>query len=149
VGRSKNGGHRKRGYRMIRKLKPPVGWNGDYMQCVAIVAHHHRGGLPPYNHPIFAGLPAQRRVDLMPLAGVLRLANALDDQHDQRVSCATVGRRNGLLTVFAQGLTRSVSPFGEQIARARYLLEACLKMPIMIRPLPAGRKPTVAAADQR
>jgi CHAD domain-containing protein len=150
VGRSKDGGgHRKRGYRMIRKLKPPVGWNEEYLQCVAIVAHHHRGGLPPSNHPIFAGLPAQRRVELMPLAGVLRLANALDDQHDQRVSRAAVGRRNGLLTIFAQGLTSAVSPFGEQLARSRYLLETCLKMPIMIRPLPARRKPTVAGADQR
>jgi hypothetical protein len=79
---------------------------------------------------------------------VLRLANALDDQHDQRVSGATVGRRNGFLTIFAQGLTGAVSPFGEQLARARYLLEACLKMPIMIRPLPARRKPTMAAANQ-
>jgi exopolyphosphatase/pppGpp-phosphohydrolase len=148
VGRGKNGGgHRKRGYRMIRKLKPPVGWNEEYLQCVAIVAHHHRGGLPPSNHPIFAGLPAQRRGELMPLAGVLRLANALDDQHDQRVSCAIVGRRNGVLTVFAQGLTSSASPFGEQLARARYLLETCIKMPIIIRPLPVRRKPTAAVAS--
>ncbi len=150
VGRGKDGGgHRKRGYRMIRKLKPPVGWNEEYLQCVAIVAHHHRGGLPPSNHPIFAGLPAQRRVELMPLAGVLRLANALDDQHDQRVSGATVGRRNGFLTIFAQGLTSAVSPFGEQLAQSRYLLESCLKMPIMIRPLSARRKPAAAAVDQR
>ena len=146
VGRGKDGGgHRKRGYRMIRKLKPPVGWNEEYLQCVAIVAHYHRGGLPPSNHPIFAGLPAQSRVELMPLAGVLRLANALDEGHDQRVSSASVGRRNGLLTIFAQGITSSVSPFGEQLARARYLLEACLKMPIMIRPLPVRRKPAVIA----
>src|SRR5271167_1993387 len=146
VGRGKDGGgHRKRGYRMIRKLKPPVGWNEEYLQCVAIVAHYHRGGLPPSNHPIFAGLPAQSRVELMPLAGVLRLANALDEGHDQRVSSTSVGRRNGLLTIFAQGITSSVSPFGEQLARARYLLEACLKMPIMIQPLPARRKPTVIA----
>ncbi len=61
VGRGKDGGHRKRGYRMIRKLKPPVGWSEEYLQCVAIVAHYHRGGLPASNHPIFAGLPAQRR----------------------------------------------------------------------------------------
>jgi CHAD domain-containing protein len=149
VGRRKDGGgHRKRGYRMIRKLKPPVGGNEEYLQCVAIVAHYHRGGLPPSNHPIFAGLPAQRRAELMPLAGVLRLANALDEEHDERVSFASVGRRNGLLTIFAQGVTSSVSPFGEQLARARYLLEACLKMSIMIRPLPARRRPAGAIVKQ-
>ena len=96
VGRAKSSGHRKRGYRMIRNLKPPVGWSDEYLQCVAIVAHYHRGGLPPSNHPIFAGLPAQRRSELMPLAGVLRLANALDDAHDQRISNAMVERRDGV-----------------------------------------------------
>jgi len=146
VGRGKEGSRRKRGYRMIRGLKPPVGWSEEYLQCVAIVAHYHRGGLPPSNHPIFAGLPAQRRIELMPLAGILRLANALDDSHDQRVSCVTVGRRNGVLTVFAQGLASSMSPFGEQLARARYLLETCIKMPVMIRPLPVRRRLASAVA---
>ena len=148
VGRGKAGSHRKRGYRMICELKPPVGWSEEYLQCVAIVAHYHRGSLPLSNHPIFAGLPAQRRNELMPLAGVLRLANALDDLHDQRVSSVNVERRNGVLTIFAQGLTSSISPFGEQLARSRYLLEACIKMPIAIRPVPARRKPAAAPATR-
>ena len=141
VGRAKNSGHRKRGYRMIRNLKPPVGWSDEYLQCVAIVAHYHRGGLPPSNHPIFAGLPAQRRSELMPLAGVLRLANALDDAHDQRISNVMIERRDGVLKIYAQGLTAAINPFGEQLARARYLLEACIKMPILFRPLPGRRRP--------
>jgi exopolyphosphatase/pppGpp-phosphohydrolase len=140
VGRSKNAGHRKRGYRMIRKLKTPVGFGEEYLQSVAIVAHYHRGGLPPSNHPIFAGLPAQRRGELMPLAGVLRLANALDETHDQRISSIELKRRDGALTLYAQGMTHSISAFGEQLARARYLLESCVKMPILIKPLPARRK---------
>jgi CHAD domain-containing protein len=148
VGRGKAGSHRKRGYRMIRGLKPPVGWSEEYLQCVAIVAHYHRGSLPASNHPIFAGLPAQRRAALMPLAGVLRLANALDDLHDQRITSVTVERRNGVLTILAQGLTSSVSPFGEQLAHSRYLLESCVKMPIMIRPLLARRKSATAPATQ-
>jgi CHAD domain-containing protein len=140
VGRAKNGGHRKRGYRMIRNLKPPVGWSEEYLQCVAIVAHYHRGGLPPSNHPIFAGLPAQRRTELMPLAGVLRLANALDDAHDQRISSVVVERRDGALRIYARGLTAAVNPFGERLAQARYLLEACIKVPIVLRPLPPSRR---------
>ncbi len=140
VGRDKDGGHRKRGYRMIRGLKPPVGWTEDYLQSVAIVAHYHRGALPPSNHPIFAGLPAQRRVELMPLAGVLRLANALDDAHDQHISSLVVERRNGVLVIHAAGLTNSVSPFGEQLAQARYLLENCIRMPIAIKPMTLRRK---------
>jgi hypothetical protein len=149
VGRGKAGSHRKRGYRMIRGLKPPVGWGEEYLQCVAIVAHYHRGSLPASDHPIFAGLPAQKRAELMPLAGVLRLANALDDLHDQRIASVSVERRNGVLTILAQGLSSSVSPFGEQLAESRYLLESCVKMAIMIRPLPARRKTANVPATQQ
>jgi len=135
VGRRKAGKHRKRGYRMIRKLKPPVGWSEEYLQCVAIVSHYHRGGLPPANHPIFEGISPQRRAELMPLAGVLRLANALDESHDQHVSAVELKLHNGTLGLYARGLGNSISPFGEQLAQARYLLESCIKMPIVIRPL--------------
>ncbi len=147
VGRRKDGGHRKRGYRMIRKLKPPVGWSEEYLQCVAIVAHYHRGSLPLSNHPIFAGLPAQRRTELMPLAGVLRLANALDELHDQRISSVAVERRNSALILYAQGLSGSLSRFGEQLAQARYLLETSIRMSIMVRPLRAPRKPPAAPVN--
>jgi CHAD domain-containing protein len=147
VGRGKAGGHRKRGYRMIRGLRPPLGWSEEYLQCVAIVAHYHRGSLPPSNHPIFAGLPAQRRVELLPLAGALRLANALDGLHDQRISGVTLQRRDNAIVLSAQGLSNSVSPFGEQLAQARYLLETCIRMPIVIRPLPARRKVSTVAAN--
>lgn len=141
VGRDKDrGGHRKRGYRKIRSLTPPVGWTEEYLQSVAIVAHYHRGGLPPSNHPIFAGLPAHRRTELMPLAGVLRLANALDDEHDQRITSLVVERRNGLMMIYARGLTNTPSPFGEQLARARYLLESCIKMPIAFKTLSLGHR---------
>jgi len=140
VGRGKDSAHRKRGYRMIRNLKPPVGWSEEYLQSVAIVAHYHRGGLPPSNHPIFAGLPAQRRAELMPLAGVLRLANALDDAHDQRITSIALERRDGALVIYAQGLTNAVNPFGEQLARACYLLETCIKMPIALKPLPTRHR---------
>jgi exopolyphosphatase/guanosine-5'-triphosphate,3'-diphosphate pyrophosphatase len=141
VGRGKDGGHRKRGYRMIRNLKPPVGWTEEYLQSVAIVAHYHRGELPPSNHPIFAGLPAQRRAELLPLAGVLRLANALDDEHDQRITSLVLERRSGVLIIHIQGLTNSVSPFGEQLARARYLLESSIRIPIAFKPLSLRRRP--------
>ena len=140
VGRDKGGGHRKRGYRKIRNLAPPVGWTEEYLQSVAIVAHYHRGGLPPSNHPIFAGLTAQRRTELMPLAAVLRLANALDDAHDQRIASVVVERRDKVLTIFARGLTSSVSPFGEQLARAGYLLEHCIKMPLTLKPMSPRHK---------
>jgi len=41
-----------------------------------------------------------------------------------------------MLTLYAQGLTNSISPFGEHLAGARYLLESCIRMPILVRPAP-------------
>lgn len=140
VGRSKAGSHRKRGYRMIRKLKTPVGLSEDYLQCVAIVAHYHRGGLPPSNHPIFDGLSASRRAELLPLAGVLRLSNAFDEFHDQRIASIAVKRRDGAVVLYAKGFSSSLSAFGERLAQSRYLLERCIRMPILIRPLSAPRR---------
>lgn len=145
VGRNKSGDHRKRSYKKIRKLQPPVGWDEEYLQCIAIVAHYHRGSLPPSDHPIFAGLTSQRRNELLPLAGMLRLANMLDDLHDQRISSVTLERRDGTLVMFAQGLTTAINPFGERLAQARYLLESCTKMPIVLKPLPARRRAILPA----
>lgn len=139
VARDGSGSHRKRGYRMIRRLKPPVGWTEEYLQAVAIVAHYHRGELPPSNHPIFAGLPAQRKSELLPLAGVLRLANALDELHDGRVQSIAVERRKEMVIIYADGLVTAVNTFGEQLARARYLLETTVRMPIVIKPLSRRR----------
>jgi len=84
----------------------------------------------------------------MPLAGVLRLANALDDLHDQRITSVAVARRKDVLTIQAQGLPGAVSPFGEQLARARYLLESCIKMAILVRPSPPRRRPLTQGAVQ-
>ena len=131
--------HRKHGYQRIRGLHPPVGWNGEYLQAVAIVAHYHRGGLPAANHPIFAGLPARRRSELLPLAGVLRLANALDSTHDQRVRSLVVEQQGGVVKVLAEGMPATVGPYGERLARARYLLESCVRRPIIMRPFPLRR----------
>lgn len=140
--------HRKRGYRKIRSLEPPVGWNNEYLQAVAIVAHYHRGGLPLANHPIFAGLTAQRRSELLPLAGVLRLANALDSAHDQRIRSIVVEKQSGVVKISAQGMSSGIGPYGEQLARARYLLESYIRMPILVKPFPLRQKTTTQDKTQ-
>ena len=72
VGRSKGAdGHLKRGYRMIGKLKPPLGWSEEELRCVAAVARYHRGGLPKNGDSHFVGLSAKRRSELLPVMGIL------------------------------------------------------------------------------
>ncbi len=140
VGQSKkkdgdNGTRPKRGYRMVSRLKPPLGWSEEEMRCVAVLVRYHSGDLPMTTNSSFVGLSAKWRSELMPLIGVLRLANAFDQAHDGSISRVAVERQDNFLVVYGQGLRR-ISRRAEQIARARYLLETTSHLPIMVRPMP-------------
>lgn len=141
VGRSKSGdgqaGSRpKRGYRMVSRLAPPLGWSVEQMRCVAVLVRYHSGDLPLTSNSSFVGLSAKWRSELMPLIGILRLAIAFDRAHDGSISRVAVERQDGFLVVYGQGMRR-ISRSGEQIARARYLLETTSRLPIAVRPMPA------------
>ena len=141
VGRSKNanghdGGHQKRGLRMVAKLTPPLGWSQEDVHCVAVLVRYHRGALPVATNSSFVGLGAQRRSELMPIIGILRLANALDEAHDGGISQVRVERQDSFAVVWAQGL-QAISRSAERVARARYLLEATTRLGVMVRPMPA------------
>jgi CHAD domain-containing protein len=132
---SRDGGHQKRGYRMVGKLKPPLGWTEEEMRGVAAMVRHHRGALPLASDSSFVGLPAKRRSEVMALLGILRLANAFDEAHDYKVTDASVELENGGLVILARGL-QEFSSTAQRVARARYLLESMCKRPIMISPAP-------------
>jgi CHAD domain-containing protein len=134
VGRSRGPeGHRKRAYSMIRRLTPPLGWSAEELQCVAVIARYHGGALPQTSNSAFVGLTAKRRRALLPIAGILRLADAFDFAHDRQIEWVAVERRDGMLIVYGRGL-REISPVAERLARARYLLETTCGCPIMVRP---------------
>jgi exopolyphosphatase/pppGpp-phosphohydrolase len=126
----------KRGYRMVSRLKPPLGWSEEEMRCVAVLVRYHSGDLPLTSNSSFVGLSAKWRSEIMPLIGILRLANAFDQAHDGSISRVTVERQDGFLIVYGQGLRR-ISRGAERVARARYLLETTSRFPIMVRPMPA------------
>ena len=128
-------GHRKRVYRLILKLHPPAGWSEEELHCVAIVARYHQGALPTTGDSHFVGLSAKRRSELLPQIGILRLAHAFAVEGKRNATQFSVERRDGLLTISGHGLA-PIGPTADRLARARYLLEATCKLPIMIRPLP-------------
>ena len=147
VGRRKStNGHLKRGYRMICKLKPPLGWSDEELHCVAAVARYHRGGLPQKTDSYFVGLSARRRSGLLPVIGVLRLANAFDCAHDGKVTRILLQQSDGTLNVYGQGL-EEISSTAERLAKARYLLEAVSGVNVRISPLPA--KPAASSSVPR
>ena len=102
---------------------------------MARVARFHRGALPQVGK--LHDLEAERhRVAL--LAGILRLANALDSEHDGSIRRVVVTKSNGFVVVGADGL-QDQSPLAERIAGARHLLELTCRLPVLVRPLPKHR----------
>ena len=132
------GGHQKRSYRMVSKLAPPLGWSVEDMHCVAAIVRYHRGRLPVSSNSSFVGLSAKMRRKVLPVIGVLRLANAFDEAHDGRIATLSVERKDGVFTVYTDGL-QPISPAAERIARSRYLLETTCQCPILVRPMLSER----------
>jgi len=153
VGRSEkndgdDGTRPKRGYRMVSRLHTPLGWSEEEMRCVAVLVRYHSGDLPLTSNSSFVGLGAKWRSEVMPLIGILRLANAFDQAHDGSITRVEIERQDGFLIVYAQGLRR-LSRGAERIARARYFLETVSRLPIMVRPMPAKAIPSSPTISSR
>ena len=141
IGREKEadghgGKHQRRSYKMVCKLAPPVGWTAEDMQCVGAMVRYHRGKLPEMTDSPFVGVGLKRRSDLMALMGILRLANAFDEAHDHLITDVDVEVANGSIVILAHGM-QEFSPAAQNVAQARYMLEAVCRQPLMIRALPA------------
>lgn len=62
-----------------------MGLSHAEVERVALIAQLHRGPLPPRDSPAIAQLASAERVELLKLAALLRVADALDADHAQRV----------------------------------------------------------------
>jgi exopolyphosphatase/guanosine-5'-triphosphate,3'-diphosphate pyrophosphatase len=76
--------HHKHSYRLIKETPLPDFSEAERLE-IACIARYHRRALPSVAHEEFAllGKHAQKRVSV--LAALLRIADALDFQHDGRV----------------------------------------------------------------
>lgn len=127
--------HHKATRRMIRKLDVPFAWKHQELEMAALVAGYHRGTLPRPRAKQLQAVSQPTRVTTKRLAGILRLANAFDLNHDGLVSRIKVARRGDYVLVQAAGLN-AASNLAEKIAAARYLLEMSCRVPILVRPMP-------------
>jgi exopolyphosphatase/guanosine-5'-triphosphate,3'-diphosphate pyrophosphatase len=71
------------------------GLSRDDMQVVGNIARYHRRGLPQKSHPEFMRLDRDERVRVTKMAALLRLANALDAEHEQKVADVTLSELDG------------------------------------------------------
>lgn len=135
VGRSKKeNSHHKATYRLIRQLKPPLGWSQTRMHMAAIVARYHRGALPRAGQTALAGLTPDQRRTALRLAGMLRFTNAFDARGDGRIPRLEVSEKNHVLVISVQGYSPR-DRMAEDIAGARHLLEMVYHCPVMVKGL--------------
>jgi CHAD domain-containing protein len=131
VGLAKTGkGHQKASARLIRKVDTPLGWAVEDLQMTALVARYHRGPLPKPKS--LAKLPHERWRLTRELAGILRLADALDAAHDGSIQRIHLRRTAETLVIYADGYNPE-NPMAERIAAARHLLETTLGLPIWVQ----------------
>ncbi len=153
VGMSKSKkGHHKESLDLIQKHGAPLGWKPGTMERAALVARFHCHALPTRGHKLLRDLFPQDQKEIIRLAAVLRLANALDSEHDGHVrrlrienASATKRRTNGFLrkptppgkneaiVIAAEGYRES-GPTAQAAAAERYLLETILRRPVLIKP---------------
>jgi CHAD domain-containing protein len=137
--------HQKQSQRMILKLVPPLGWGLREQKLAAVVARYHRGALPRPRGKNMQMLDLPDRRIAMELAGVLRLANALDAPKPSAAHTRVgipprleVETLNGMLVVHAEGYS-PLQRKAETVAAARHLLETVLHRPVMVRGMAAHR----------
>ncbi len=78
-------GHHKHSHYLIRASEL-VGLSDHERELVALVARYHRRSHPKRTHPFFEALDRDDRVCVAQLAGLLRLADALDREHQGKVA---------------------------------------------------------------
>lgn len=71
---------------------------------VALVARYHRHSVPVLDHPGYAALGTEDRIRVSKLAALLRVADALERTHAQRVSKIEIRRDHGKLHIRLPGL---------------------------------------------
>jgi exopolyphosphatase / guanosine-5'-triphosphate,3'-diphosphate pyrophosphatase len=82
---------------------PFVGLNAAQLAVVAHVARYHRKSAPKPQHETFKALPAKEREVVTRLAAILRLADALDNQHASHVRTVTMELKKEKVIVELQG----------------------------------------------
>lgn len=138
VGRAEgNKNHHKKTEKMVGQLDRLAGWTRQDILTMAQVARYHRGALPQGSR--LQDMPPQQRRQVKLLAGVLRLANALDAEHNGAIRRITIAKSDGFVIIRAQGLLAE-SSLAEKIAGARHLLEITCGLPILVQRLPETRK---------
>jgi exopolyphosphatase / guanosine-5'-triphosphate,3'-diphosphate pyrophosphatase len=136
-------GHHKHTYYLV-KNGDLRGFTPEEIEVLANVARYHRRGHPSKEHAAFATLPKPRRRTVKTLAGMLRIADALDRGHRQVVRDLRVADRRGTVRVkcVADG-DCELELWG--VPRRARLLEEVLGLRVRVEAEPAAPPAAVAS----
>ncbi|TVQ27119.1 MAG: Ppx/GppA family phosphatase [Spirochaetaceae bacterium] len=82
-------GHHKHGQYIIQNSEL-FGLSRDDLRVISNVVRYHRKAVPGASHPEFVALRREQRTQVMKLAAILRIADALDRGHAQRIQSVQV-----------------------------------------------------------
>ena len=118
-------------------LARPLGWSARELEMAAVLARYHRGALPRPRGKTMQVLELPDRRVAMELAGVLRLANALDsrpENKNENTPRLEVHLQDHFVEVQVAGYS-ALERSSESVAAARHLLETVLHRPVLVRGL--------------
>ncbi len=97
-------GHHKHSYYLIQHADI-MGITPEERAIVANIARYHRKGPPDTSHPNYRDLSKEARGKVRGLAAILRIADALDREHKQKIESvrAAIDRGAGQVTLFLRG----------------------------------------------
>jgi hypothetical protein len=125
---------------ILRDLPVPPGWSADDWEVLALVVRYHRGAEPTPTRGRFARLRKARQEEVRGLAGVLRVARALD-------RCGATSRPRVRAEETPVGLRLRVAGLidsrehAARLAAGKHLLETVLRRPLLIEPIEEGVSP--------
>ena len=92
--------HHKHSFYLIENSEL-TGFSESERAVIANIARYHKGSLPKEQHPPYAVLSTSNRQTVSRLAGILRVADALDRRHDNRVKDVFCKRVRGVVHIEA------------------------------------------------
>jgi exopolyphosphatase/guanosine-5'-triphosphate,3'-diphosphate pyrophosphatase len=97
--------HHLHSYYVIRNSDLLTGFTDDEVELIALIARYHRKSAPKPNHAEFAAVSPERQHIVRVLAGILRVAFALDRTRTDAVRSLSVerGKRSITVTLEADG----------------------------------------------
>jgi CHAD domain-containing protein len=124
--------HHKKSYKLIMKFPHPLSWEPEMINLAAFLARYHRGSLPQTNHRAFRGLRANQRKQALFLAGILRIADAIEEDNGAPAPRVRAEMDSGSVQLLIPDFNPLASN-AASVALAKHMLESACKKPMMVK----------------